>query len=131
MKRRVLLHLHGETFARRYQVASQAITAAAAGDEVVVVLWFDALRRWVLGGFDEGQGPTDEEVATRHGELGLPPPQEMLLEARALGVKIWACETGVRLAGLEPAQAREAVDHLPGLQEILHVAKESAWVLYV
>lgn len=129
MRSRVVLHLHGETFARRYQVASHAITAAAAGDEVVVVLWFDALRRWVRGGFDEGDPGEDAAAAARHGALGLPAPKEMLLEARALGVEIWACETGVRLAGLEPAQVREAVDRLPGLQEIVHVAKEAALVL--
>lgn len=136
--KRVVLHLHGETFARRYQIASHAITSAAAGDEVVVVLWFDALRRWVLGGFDEaeegsaeGNGVSDEAVARCLGALGLPPPSEMLGEARALGAKIWACETAVRLAGLSPSQAKEKVDDLPGLQEILAAAKEAACVLYV
>lgn len=126
-----VLHLHGESFARRYQVASQAIVAAASGDEVRVVLWFDALARWVRGGFDEPLAGEDAEVARRHAALGLPPPSRMLAEARELGARLWACETGVRLAGIEPADARAALDDVPGLQELVAVQRDAAVVLYV
>ncbi|HEY0839567.1 MAG TPA: hypothetical protein VGD74_05230 [Vulgatibacter sp.] len=128
---RVLLQLHGESFARRYQVASLAITSAAAGDEVMVVLWFDALRRWCDGGFDEPTDAADAAVTERHHTLGLPTPGEMLREARGLGARIVACETGVRLAGVEPARAKELVDDLPGLQQILAAAKSADLCLYV
>jgi peroxiredoxin family protein len=127
----VVLHLHGASFARRYQIASQAIVAAAAGDEVRVVLWFDALARWVRGTFDEPLPGEDGEVARRHAALSLPPPSRMLAEARTLGARLWACETGVRLAGLDPTAAREAVDEVPGLQEIVAAQREAAFVLYV
>jgi predicted peroxiredoxin len=127
----VVLHLQGESFARRYQVASQALVAAASGDEVRVVLWFDALARWARGAFDEPLPGEDGEVARRHAALNLPPPSRMLAEARALGARLWACETGVRLAGLEPAAAREMVDGVPGLQEIVAVQREAAYVLYI
>lgn len=128
---RIFLQLHGETFARRYQVASLAITAAAAGDDVAVVLWFDALRRWCDGTFDEPEGGEDAAVAARHGGLGLPSPGEMLREARSLGARLLACETGVRLAGLVPEVAREMVDDVPGLQEILAHARDADLALYV
>jgi peroxiredoxin family protein len=128
--RKIVLHLHGESFARRYQVASHAITAAAAGDQVLVVLWFDALRRHVRGGFDEPLEDGDRYVAERAGSLGLS-PAKLLAEARALGAKVVACETGVRLAGLAPEEARSVLDGLPGLQELLTEAKEAALVLYV
>jgi len=129
--RSIVLHLHGESFARRYQVASHAIAAAAAGDEVRVILWFDALVRWVRGTFDEPLGGEDEAVALRHGTLGLPPPSAMLAEARSLGARLLACETAVRLAGLDPGEARAHVDDLPGLQEILAAARDADLALYV
>lgn len=127
----VLLHLHGESFARRYQVASHAITSAAAGDRVLVVLWFDALVRHVLGGFDDPLPGEDRRVMERHQALGLPPPSAMLAEARALGARLLACETAVRLAGLSPAGARAHVDDLPGLQELVAEARGAGFVLYV
>jgi len=129
--RRIVLHLHGPSFAHRYQIASHAIAAAAAGDRVLVVLWFDALARWVRGGFDLPLDGEDAAIAARHRGLGLPPPGEMLAEARALGARLVACETAVRLAGLSPAEARARVDDLPGLQEILAEATEADLVLYV
>lgn len=129
--RSVVLQLHGESFARRYQVVSLAITAAAAGDEVLIVLWFDALRRFVQGGFDDPLPGEDVLVAERHASLGLPRPSEMLAEARALGAKLAACETGVRLAGLEPDEVSPLVDRLPGLQEILQAATDARFAIYV
>lgn len=127
----VLLHLHGESFARRYQIASHAITASAAGDRVLVVLWFDALVRHVRGGFDAPLAGEDRLVMERHAALGLPPPSRMLAEARSLGARVLACETAVRLAGLDPAEARPHVDDLPGLQELLAEARGAGVVLYV
>lgn len=132
MKRRTLLHLHGESFARRYQAASQAITAAAGGDEVCVVFWFDALRLWGKPAFD-APGPSEEDAAVhrRHGELGLPPPSEMLGEARTIGARFLACETGILLAGLGPEELRAQVDEILGLQQIHALAREAQVVLYV
>lgn len=128
---RVVLHLHGESFARRYQVVSHAITAAVAGDDVKVVLWFDGLVRWIDGTFDQPNHGEDEAIAGRHRALNLPPPSEMLAEARLLGARLLACETAVRLAGLDPERVASKVDGLPGLQEIHELAKEASVVLYV
>ncbi|WP_157370463.1 hypothetical protein [Vulgatibacter incomptus] len=129
--RSIVLHLHGDSFARRYQVASHAITAAASGAEVLVILWFEGLTRWVNGSFDEPVGADDGAVAERLGVLGLPPPSVMLAEARALGARIAACETAVRLAGLDPDELGAEVDERPGLQEILERELRADLVLYV
>lgn len=133
MRRRTLLHLHGESFARRYQLASMAITAAAAGDDVRLVLWFDGLFRFVRGGFDQARegAPDDEAVARRHAALELPAPSAMLLEARELGARLYACETAILLAGLRPEEVRPRVDDVLGLQQIHAMAGESDMVLYV
>lgn len=128
---KVVLQLQGSSFAARYQLASQAITAAVAGGGVLVVLWFDALQRWVEGGFDEPLSGEDAEVARRHLELGLPSPERMLAEARQLGVVIAACETGVRLAGLDPDSLQTKIDRLPGLQEIQAAAREAELALFL
>jgi len=130
-QRKVVLQLQHESFASRYQLASMAITSAAAGDETWVVLWFGALQRWMEGRFDEALAGEEEGIAARLRELNLPPPGQMLEEARSLGARIVACETGVRLAGLDPEQLGALVDHRPGLQEILEAAKEASLSLYL
>lgn len=130
--RNIVLHLHGDSFARRYQVVSHAITAAAAGDRVLVVLWFDALRRWIDGTFDQALAGQDGKVAVRHEALRLPALSEMLQEARLLGARLAACETAVRLAGFDPRELPKGrLDALPGLQELLAEAVEADLVLYV
>ena len=127
----VVLHVHGESWSRRYQAASHAITAAAAGDRVLVVLWFEALRRFVRGGFDEGAPGEEAAARSRAEERGLPPPAVRREEARTLGATILAGETGGRLAGLDADEARARVDGLPGLQELLREAKDARLVLVV
>ena len=50
---------------------------------------------------------------------------------RTLGARLLACETAVRLAGLDPGAVQACVDELPGLQEILAEEKAAEVVLYV
>ena len=117
MSRALLVLLDGDTWPDRYQAVTVAVSTAALGEKVVVALAFDPLRRWVEGRFDEGAPP--EAAAARVGRLS-----EALATARDLGLEVVACDTVVRLAGLDPEAARARLDRIASLPGLLAEARE-------
>ena len=116
----VLLHRAG--WADRYQAVTLAVTAAALGERVTVALFFDALRLWVEGRFDEGAPP--EAAAAR-----IAPLRESLEEARReLGLEVVACDTAVRLAGLDPDAIRGQLDGIVTLPALWKAARDGRQV---
>ncbi len=112
----VLLHRAG--WADRYQAVTLAVTAAAMGERVTFALFFDALRLWADGRFDEGAPP--EAAAARAAPL-----RESVEEARReLGLEVVACDTAVRLAGLDPDAIRGAVDRIVTLPALWKAARD-------
>jgi peroxiredoxin family protein len=110
--------LHRAAWADRYQAVTLAVTAAALGERVTVALFFDALRLWVEGRLDEGAPP--EAARAR-----VAPLRESLEEARReLGLEVVACDTAVRLAGLEPEAIRGTVDGIVTLPALWKLARE-------
>jgi peroxiredoxin family protein len=119
----VVIFLQGESWPHRYQAVTLAVTAAAYGEAVTVALFFDPLRRWAEGRFDDGAPAT--AAAARAAPLA-----ETLAEARRdLGVRVVACDTAVRLAGLDPAGVRPALDGLESLPELWRRAGEGRLVV--
>jgi len=108
----VLILLRSADWESRYQATTLALTAAALGDRVQLALFGGALRAWVEGRFDEGA----PQVALNLGSLA-----GMLDDGRRdLGVEVVACDTAIRIAGLEPEEARHKLDAVRGLPEIWH-----------
>lgn len=117
MSRPLVVLLSGPGWEARYQAVTVAVTAAALGDQVTLALSFEPLRALVAGRFDEG-APAAAAAAR------VPPLSETLAEARAeLGLRVVACETAVRLAGLEPESARAALDALEPLPSLWRLAQ--------
>ncbi len=115
--------LHRATWPDRYQAVTLAVTAAALGERVVVALFFDALRLWAEGRFDDG-APAEAAAAR------VAPLAETLEEARReLGVEVVACDTAVRLAGLDPAALGGAVDRIATLPQLTQLAREGRQVV--
>lgn len=107
----------------RYQAVTIAVTAAALGDAVTLALFFEPLRLWVAGRFDEGAPP--EAVPAR--VLGL---AESIGEARrGLGLEVVACDTAVRLAGLDPDAVATRVDRIASLPSLWKAAREGGIVV--
>ena len=113
----VVLFLHRGTWADRYQATTLAVTAAALGDEVTLALFFEPLRLWAEGRFDEG---APAEAAAAHvGSL-----VDALEEARReLGLRVVACDTAVRLAALSPEALRGRVDAIETLPALWRAAQ--------
>jgi peroxiredoxin family protein len=119
----VVLFVHHGTWADRYQATTLAVTAAALGERVVVALFFEPLRLWAEGRFDEGAPP--EASAARVTSL-----RETLDEARReLGVKLVACDTAVRLVGLDPAALGGVLDEVTTLPQLWQAGREGRVVV--
>jgi peroxiredoxin family protein len=116
-RRLVILLQHG-TWADRYQAATLAATAAALGDPVTLALFFEPLRLWAEGRFDEGAPP--EAALARAAPL-----RETIEEARReLGLEVVACETAVRVAGLDPDALRPSLDRFVTLPSLWKAAQD-------
>ncbi len=119
----VVLFVHHGAWADRYQATTLAVTAAALGDRVQVALFFDALRLWAAGRFDEGAPP--EAATARVVSL-----RDTLDEARReLGVEVVACDTAVRLAGLDPAGLDGVLDRITTLPQLWQAARDGRTVV--
>jgi peroxiredoxin family protein len=118
MAGRVFFFLQHGTYEPAFQATSMGITAVAMGDEVYFVFAFDALRSLVRGNF--GLPHTEKELSesARAEGLGVPTPAQMLLEARALGARLLACDTTVRICGYAPADLKGTLDEVMGLASL-------------
>jgi peroxiredoxin family protein len=119
----VVLLVHRGAWADRYQATTLAVTAAALGEQVTVALFFEPLRLWAQGRFDEGAPP--EAAGARVTSL-----RETLEEARReLGVELVACDTAVRLAGLDPAALGGVLDRVTTLPQLWQAGREGRVVV--
>jgi len=107
----LVVFLSSEGWEARWLAVSLALTAAAHGSPVWLALFGEPLRAFLEGRFDEGAPP--QAAQARVGSLA-----GMLEEGvQALGVRLVACDTALRLAGADPAEAggRVEVTSLPAL----------------
>jgi peroxiredoxin family protein len=105
-----------------YQVASTAAVACAMGDDVLIVLSFEALRAWAQGTWGTPANPIENEELSRAEKMGALPPQKMLEEARKLGARVVACDT-VRKIALGDDVVPESIDEVMGLPSIWRQAE--------
>lgn len=117
MARPLVILLRSADWTARYQATTVALTAAAFGDPVHLALFFEALTAWVEGRFDDGTPA--EAGAARVGSLAASLDEGR----RELGIRVVACDTAVRLVGLDPARAAAALDGIVGLPELWRLAR--------
>lgn len=118
MKKPCLILLGGAGWDVRRRAISVALTAAAFGHPVVVALSGEPLRAWHEGRFDDGASP--DAAGARVGSL-----TAMLEEGRRdLGMKVVACDTELRLVGIDPEEARPSLDAIRSLPEQWRSAAE-------
>jgi predicted peroxiredoxin len=113
----LVLFLRSDTWDARHLAVSLALTAAALDDEVHLALFGAALRLFASGRFDEGAPP--EAAAAKVGAL-----TAALAEARRdLGLRVVACDTALRLAGVDPAAAVPPLDGVVSLPSLWRLAQ--------
>lgn len=118
MSRRLVILLQHGGWADRYQAATLAATAAALGDPVTLALFFEPLRLWAEDRFDEG-APAEAAAAR------VAPLRGTIEDARReLGLEVVACETAVRVAGLDPEALRPSLDRYVTLPSLWRAAQD-------
>jgi peroxiredoxin family protein len=90
----------------------------AMGDEVYFVFAWEALRQLVRGSFGLPESDRDRTEQARAEGLKLPLPARMLEEARAMGAKLIACDSTVKVCGFDPASLGGILDEVMGLPSI-------------
>jgi predicted peroxiredoxin len=118
MAGRVVLFVQRASFEAAFQAATMGITATAMGDEVYFVFAWDALRHLARGSFGAPETDRERIEQARADGLKLPPPSKMLEEARALGARLVACDSTVKVCGFDPAQLAGILDEVMGLPAI-------------
>jgi peroxiredoxin family protein len=117
---RLVIFVSSGGYESAWQATSLGLTAAAMGDEVVYIFAFDALRSLSRGTFGKPLTERESAAATRGTGLGAPLPATMLMDARHLGARAMACDTTVKLCGLDPADltSKGVLDEVTGLPDI-------------
>jgi peroxiredoxin family protein len=123
MPQRTVLFLRQAGYEAAFQAASLGITAIAMGEEVYFVFWFDALGELLRGKFGSPQNDRETAESARAAGLGVPPPRQMLDEARSLGAKLIACDTTLKICGFSAPDATGALDEVIGLASILRLTQ--------
>jgi predicted peroxiredoxin len=110
----LLVLAHSDAWPARFQVSSLAASAVAAGQEVGVALFFDALAAWATGRWDFHE-PAPPVPLDRLEVLDLPPLSSLLAAGRESGrLCLYACSASVRILGLDGARVQERVDAIVG-----------------
>ena len=128
---------HASSFDRLYQTVTIAVTAASLGNEVYVILFFDALKKFVQGNMDKDDlsgdmGEEKEEVYKRMKSMNPLSMQEMIDTVKPLGnLKFIACSANVEFMELDKNEVLKKVDEIMGLPTILKMMKDSKNQLYI
>ena len=124
---RLVIFVSNGGYEAAWQATSLGLTATAMGDEVVFVFAFDALRALSRGTFGKPLTERESSAATRGEGLGAPLAARMLDDARQLGARAIACDTTVKLCGLDPAELlhERHLDEVAGLPEIWKLTLEA------
>lgn len=110
----LLILAHDDAWRARFQVSSLAASAVAAGQEVGIAFFFDALAAWAAGRWDLPE-PGSPVPLDRLDALDLPPLSSLLAAGRDKGLlRLYACSASVRILGLDAARLQERVDAIAG-----------------
>src|SRR3972149_1839018 len=128
-KGKFIIFAHSGTYDKLYQVATIALTAAAMGSEVYVILFFWALKKVYSGQLDKADFPVEyqswsDKITHLMKEKKVPPVSELLKEARGIGVKIIVCSAGLDYLDLEKTSKPELIDDVWGLPQVLTIVEE-------
>ena len=136
-KDRFVIFAHSGTYDRLHQVATLALTAAAMGQDVYIILFFWALKKFCSGELDKPDFPEEYEtlgkkVSKLMKEKKVPKVSEMLRDAKGIGrVKIIICSAGLEYMNIEKGGQSDLVDEVWGLPTVLNEVKGANTVLYI
>ena len=120
-----VIYAHSSEPERIHQIATLAASAAANGEEVHVILFFGALKRFV-------DDDLDAALPAVEGTRGAHSAEELIESARRLGkLKLYACAAQPKLLGLAPEDVADVVDEVISLPEFMRKTKGAETKLFI
>ena len=132
-----VIFAHNATYDKLHQVATLALTAAAMGKDVIVVLLFWTIKKLAEGKIDLMDFPPEyaasaEQVARLLRDKNVPKISDMFQEARLVGrFRLIACSAGLEYMGVEADAVEKNVDEVLGLPAILSLTAQAETKLFI
>lgn len=132
-----VIFAHSGDYDRLYQVATLAASAAANGDNVHIILFFKALRRFVEDDLDDSAFPASygEEgalIEQRMRESRAHSVSELIDTARQLGkLTVYGCAAQVKFMGFTSAEVEGVVDEVISLPNFLKRTEGARTKLFI
>lgn len=136
-KPKFVIFAHNATYDKLHQVATLGMTAAAMGNDVIVVLLFWTIKKLAEGKIDQIDFPPEyaasaEEVARLLKEKKVPKISEMFHDAKQVGhFRLIACSAGLEYMGVDGRVVESKVDEVLGLPAILSLTAEAETKLFI
>ena len=137
---RFVIFAHSGTYDKLHQVATIALTAAAMGSEVTIILFFWALKKFYSGQLDKADFPMEyqswsHKITQLMKEKNVPPISEMFREARGMGARIIVCSAGLEYMDIDQdtreEREKDMIDDIWGLPRVLTLVEGAGTVLYI
>ena len=113
-----------------------AVTAAAMGMEAHLFFTFWGMYLIKEGGAKKAKLPGIMRLFTgmmrgKMQRVGVPPLEEMMKQAKEMGVKFYACQTTMDVLGIKREELWEGVDDVVGAATFMNIAKDADITLFI
>jgi peroxiredoxin family protein len=130
----VCINLHSGSYDRVTNALSLSIICLAMGMDVMILLTYEALRRFVKGHLEDMEGTDDEfqnlfQDGIEQGSITSVAGK--LAEAKDLGLKLYACPSAMRTMNIKREDLIEEVDDLMGLATMVGIARNAKINWYI
>ncbi len=135
--KKFVIFAHGATYDKLHQVGTLALTSAALGRDVHVILMFWAIKKLAIGRFDTIDFPPEyraytDDVARLLEEKKIPAITKMFSDARQVGkFRLIACSAGLEYMGVDSDKLVSLVDEVLGLPAILSMTFDAETALFI
>ena len=135
--KKFVIFSHGATYDKLHQVGTLALTAAALGRDVHVILMFWAIKKLAMGELDTIDFPPEysiytEDVTRLLEKNKIPAITQMFSDAREVGTfRLIACSAGLEYMGVDHDTLASRVDEVLGLPAILRMTFDAETSLFI
>jgi peroxiredoxin family protein len=134
-QQKVAIILHSGAYDRASYALSLGLVALASGMDVHLLLTYDGLRRFTKGHLADIGEETDARTAVsiRKGLTtgGVQTLEAQLRDARALGLKVYACPNAMAALNIAQSDLIDDVDEIMGLAGFLQLARDATINWYI
>lgn len=130
----VAINLHSGSYDRVTNALSLAIISLTMDMEVSILLTYEALRRFVRGHLEDMEGTDSEFQAMFQAGIAsgkITPITTKLVEAKKLGLKLYACPNAMMNMNIAREDLVEEVDDLMGLAVFVSIARTAKINWYI